>query len=222
MKYTGILMSGPMVRAIQDGTKTQTRRVIKPQPKPCNHPRCLSADRAQEPTVFVANEHGEFYCQSCGNGIHADRRRSTNPHDAFGITCPYGQVGDRLWVRETWQVLSSAADGEFIEDWGIGYKDGQKMSVTPPDEWLHKSRVNCFDRWRPSIHMPRWASRITLEITAIKVERLDAMAESDATAEGVDSLVTFMLLWDRLNGKRGYKWETRPWVWVIRFQQVLS
>ena len=115
--------------------------------------------------------------------------------------CPY-QVGDRLWVRETWKKkLDRYADvkGAFV------YKANYDRTFEDA-------------KWKPSIHMPRWASRITLEITEVRVERLNQISADDVTKEGVDNLVTFMLLWDRLNKKRGYEWKSNCWVWVITFK----
>jgi hypothetical protein len=125
---------------------------------------------------------------------------------ALTRTCPYGQPGDRLWVRETHNTCGEKpfyrADGEM------------------PLEW----------KWSPSVFMPRWASRITLEITAVWVERLKDITIEDAQAEGITPLGTegdsrrwragFRELWDSLNAKRGYGWDANPWVWVISFKRV--
>lgn len=141
MKERPILFSGEMVRAILEGRKTQTRRVIKPQP-----------DSARN-SVFVKSgfetKHG------------------------YEIKCPYGQPGDRLWVRETWGL------------WDTDPKDGPeraKIFYRATDENRRDLR---YQRWRPSIHMPRWASRINLEITNIRIERVQDITEEDAKAEGL-------------------------------------
>ena len=163
VKERPIIFSTDMVRAILEGKKTQTRRVMKPQPI----------------TEFYAN----------------------TPLTKF---CPYGQVGDRLWVRETWQQIKA----------GIAYK----ASWDAVPEW----------KWRSPIFMPRWASRITLEIIGIRVERLQEITHSpfdnDCHAEGFNNpsdlcLNDFMRYWDLLNAKRGYGWETNPWVWIIEFNK---
>lgn len=175
-----ILMSGPMINAIFDGRKTQTRRVVKPQPKWKAH-----------------------------NGVLAFDDRVNR-----GIHCPYGQPGDRLWVRETWAqhpdeagIIWRATDpGWDDNDYGI--------------------------KWKPSIFMPRWASRITLEVTSVRVERVQDITPRDVVAEGIyhepgewgpdeayDHLIKgFAHLWDQINAKRGYSWDANPWVWVIGFK----
>ena len=173
VKERPILFSGEMVRAILDGRKTQTRRVVKPQPPPLGG--------------FVKN--------------------------------PYGQPGDRLWVRETW-----ALDDKYYyrADGAVGDRCG---------------------KWKPSIHMPRAASRITLEITGVRVERLQEITISDIYAEGAitdewlewrddvsgvgmpagsrieNERDVWEKLWDSINGKT-YPWKSNPWVWVIEFKRI--
>lgn len=178
MKERPILFSGEMVRAILDGRKTQTRRVVKFD-----------------------------WCGSANGLLH---QASFDP----AYKCPYGKVGDRLWVRETWAKLLSGriwyrADGHSINDGG----------------------------WRPSIHMPRWASRITLEITGVWVERLQAIGQNDAFREGVRRAAdgrwfnyapdgpthnsargSFISLWESINGPGS--WDANPWVWVIEFKRI--
>ena len=200
-----ILFKGEMVRAILDGRKTMTRRVIKPKP-----------------THRVIDVGDAWYD---ADGIMA----------GAALRCPYGQPGDRLWVRETWQDGSDTngrrcvvfkADGNGIaalccED-GNGDPVGLGLSVTPMEP----------SRWRPSIHMPRWASRITLEIVSVRVERLCQITEQDALAEGVsDSLdycdpetpsarMQFKDLWDSINAKRGFVWDSNPYVWALEFKKL--
>lgn len=166
-----ILFSGEMVRAILEGRKTQTRRVMKPQPDT------------------------EFPC-------------------VYDRECLYGIPGDRLWVREAFSIY------DHPEGPVCFYKADH-----PQDEYL---------KWRPSIHMPRWVSKILLEITDIRVERLKDISEEDAKAEGVvigveEFKVTgtdrpyklaYSLLWDLINAKRGFGWDVNPWVWVIEFKRV--
>jgi hypothetical protein len=164
MNERPILFSGEMVRAILEGRKTQTRRVIKPQLR-------------------------------------------------INYKCPYGQPGDRLWVRETWQCFKPNTE-EIINPNTVNIR---ALAYRATNEWRGK--------WRPSIHMPRWASRITLEITAVRVERLqdigevDAMREGDPTCENTH-IDWFRALWDSINAKRGYSWESNPWVWVVEFQRI--
>jgi hypothetical protein len=175
-----ILFSGEMVRAILDGRKTQTRRVVR------NQSRALG----------IGMEVPEF---------RAD----------IITRCPYGQPGDRLWVRETW----------------CSSPDGVMYRATEHEHGMHQPD-DC-NIWRPSIHMPRWASRLTLSISDVRVERLQDMRAPDAIAEGIPSrgidregpniasalmyLHDYKQLWDSLNAKRGYGWATNPWVWVISF-----
>lgn len=184
MKEHPILFSGEMVRAILDGRKTQTRRVIKPQPV------CDSVVK-----------HGEEWLISYEGCCVEDINKK--------LRCPYGAPKDCLWVREKFQYVKPATDNER-------YRDKEK--------------------WRPSIHMPRWASRITLEIKDIRVERVQDITATDCMKEGVVyqsksyemSCFTagerdrrraedFRKLWDSINAKRGFGWDANPWVWVIEF-----
>lgn len=213
MKERPILFSGPMVRALLAGTKMQTRRALKPQPS--------------------ANTKRFF---------------NTLPLDRAGfsidgpITCPYGQLGDRLWVRETFQPLF--ADGMQHGDEGIDWGTGAGYAVRYPAtdeivEWVDGDD-EVTSRCKPSIHMPRWASRLTLEITAVRVERLQDISRADAIAEGLDfvpdgaaahgikGLATswsndprksYRALWESLNGDDS--WDANPFVWVIEFTRVM-
>ena len=187
MKERPILFSAPMVRALLDGTKTQTRRVVKPTP--------------------------EWIGQS---GVLSYRGRVGLPH----ALCPYGQLGDRLWVRETW-----ARDDE---DGGLCYR-ADIGKGGDADDW-ERNRLDGVPRfrWRPSIHMPRAASRITLEITGVRVERLQNISEADAVAEGVRNSLhmpggrfaneNFAHLWWAINGDGS--WEANPWVWAVEFKRL--
>jgi hypothetical protein len=193
-----------MVRAILEGRKTQTRRIVKPQPigrlwNPPVEPPCLQDDS------------GRFH------------------------PCPYGQRGDRLWVREAWGLDAYTGDLQF----SIKYRAGGDSYVTErngSDEWvpIYQRYIDgCglddkWDRWRPSIHMPRWASRITLEVTGVRAERLQDISEDDAKAEGVEPLArqigtdyrgAFQNLWDSINKDRT-PWDSNPWVWVVEFRRV--
>jgi len=192
MRERPILFSGSMVRAIFEGRKTQTRRVIK-RPE-----QWMIEDYA--PGVAMAED---------GNG------------DSYDVStrCPYGRPGDTLWVRETHFVLKA------------GYKDGTDRDIVyradDPD-WPYG--------WIPSIHMPRGASRITLRITNVRVERVQDISVKDAKAEGwnVDTVLFplvntrdkavswFRNLWNSINAKRGYSWESNPWVWVIEFEPIMA
>lgn len=183
-----ILFSTPMVQAILEGRKTQTRRVVKGNP---------------EGKVPFTDE----------------------------FPCPYGHPGDRLWVRETWQkIYERQSDKQrFTEPPSAHnlhlYKTWIEYAATPRDGQEPP-------RWRPSIFMPRSASRITLEIVNVRLERVQDIGEQDAKAEGVtpsgvgndlDHLkyrAGFMHLWDTINAKRFYAWDANPWVWVVEFERV--
>ena len=226
MKERPILFNGEMVRAILDGRKTQTRRVVK-------------------------NSNGDYNA----HGIQTLFR------------CPLGQPGDRLWVRETWQVAKESLDYETGCEYDLFPWDAELYGN--PEEHLHgnprggtkaalfykadgeeRNPGNFYDaigvngktllkkeiNWRPSIHMPRWASRITLEITGVRVERLQDISAEDAKAEGVqppnlppeisgvagdyvaDERTSFAILWNRINGAGS--WAKNPWVWVVEFKRV--
>lgn len=226
MKERPILFNAAMVRAVLAGTKTQTRRVVKPVG--AHHlfqfRGTTAAAGADEPT-------GEWgWCGSPG---------SVTRH----IHCPYGKPGDRLWVRETWQYAGFTEDGyPFVRYQADGARRLHDRS--PSDEWSERwsdiwaglSDQSNYDidgtasdrRWRPSIHMPRWASRITLEVTGVRVERLQDISEADALAEGVDSLpldtrlatprLDFSALWESINGSGS--WDANPWVWVVEFRRI--
>ena len=204
LKERPILFSGPMVRAILDGRKTQTRRVVK---------------------------HRENRWE-CGDDGVTSKVWPFWPCYVFGepepieMPCPYGKPGDRLWVRETWAVVPHVTDN------GPKHRaKGDGTGVTWRADW--NANPSGF-KWKPSIHMPRWASRITLEITAVRVERLGDINEADAIAEGcgvysegewlnhvecgITRVQRFRELWESINGPES--WAANPWVWVIEFQKV--
>lgn len=198
MKERPILFSGPMVRAILEGRKTQTRRIIKPQ-----------------------------FTQLWGYGVnHGDDRVSCHvnivePDGSWKfVYCPYGQPGDRLWVRETWtRLVAHHPPPEFV----------YKADCTDPDGEDARQdyiRAGYPYQWRPSIHMPRKASRLTLEVASVSVERLQDISEDDARAEGCPAnwggtaWSWFVWLWDSINSKRA-PWASNPWVWVVTFKRVL-
>lgn len=192
MKERPILFTGPMVRAILEGRKTVTRRVVTPQPD-------FLGSMVDPNTPF----------KTLDAGLHAR------------ITCPYGQPGDRLWVREAWAAdaqVDAIAPSDLSEGEPIWYPADLSVRQTGCS-MISKGRV------RPSIHMPRWACRILLEITAVRVERLQDISDPGALAEGVshsemhsgDSLVdVFARLWESTGGD----WAANPWVWVLEFKRV--
>ncbi|MBH2622893.1 hypothetical protein I5K99_21065 [Serratia marcescens] len=200
MKERPVIFNGEMVRAILDGRKTQTRRVIAN----VSLDNCIPL---QKPTKTK-------------DGIY------THVMDAPGHgLCPFGQVGDRLWVREAYQgpLFNFDQMETYLEDTSkferpefCEYRaDGGK---TPE---YYDADDNLRYGWKPSIHMPRWASRITLEITAVRVERLQDISEADAIAEGGNehfNIDWFGPLWASIYGEES--WNANPWVWVIEFRRV--
>lgn len=218
-----ILFSGPMVRAILDGRKTQTRRVIKPQPDQSVlvdgavlHPRRI--------TDVSVCYHGKREW-----GLFSDD--SNMP--CFAYDSPYGEVGDRLWVRETAKATATEEGIDCIHYMADDHCRSIMVSEYGP--W-RKMRAygGGHSRAVPSIHMPRWASRITLEITGLRIERLNAITPDDAKAEGVECCehfekakrghplnahwVGFAWLWKSINGEQS--WLANPWVWVVEFKVV--
>ena len=186
MKERPIIFSGPMVRAILDGKKTQTRRVLKPQPK--NY-------------IIQSPDDGLFYD---AESINAGKL----------VKCPFGAIGDRLWVRETWQQTRPK-------------RSGGRFTLRTPQQGcgdLHyTASTETFDeeppKWRSPRFMPRWASRLTLEITDVRVQWLQGITLKDVAAEGVADVAEFIQLWDNLNYLRGHGWSSNPWVWVIAFRR---
>lgn len=185
-----ILFSAPMVKAILGGRKTMTRRVVDPQ--------------------FTA---------LWGQGIRAGHEDAYSIHVNImaddgswkWLKCPYGKPGDTLWVRETFAV-NCVGGQDFVFYRADCGSDGDGAT------------------WKPSIFMPRKYSRITLRITGIRAERLQDISEEDAKAEGVTAWhdtttgtayrPEFCILWDSINAKRGYGWDTNPWVWIVSFEKV--
>lgn len=191
MKERGMLFSGPMVKAILEGRKTQTRRVIKPQPNPI------------EPNRWFDRQGPENYWVSW------DERQPAPPSKQVWIKSPYGRPGDRLWVRETW----SCERWENI-DGGEGWRK---------ETLLYRADEEHSGPWSPSIHMPKWATRIWLRITDVRIERIDEISSEDAIAEGIeeslDPRVAFRALWDSINSRRGHGWDKNPWIWAITFER---
>lgn len=222
-----IVMNGAMVRAILEGRKTQTRRVVKPQP-PAGYEPHIAPDFAE----------GKF----------------RNGYALWQPECPHGKPGDRLWVRETWRLDfdsgsgSLGADGRYRRDaiYRVVFKAGGDDT---PIEWEgfdddadpYIEALGRDDSWRPSVHMPRWASRLTLRIAGVRVERVQDISEADAIAEGIDSarlgnvgwlgtdapreagysyIPAFRELWGSINAGRGHSWASNPWVWALTFERV--
>lgn len=213
MKERPIIFSGPMIRSILQGRKTMTRRIVKPQP---DFFECSS---------WCYSETGHS-----GAGWYVCETEYLE-EGSFFYRCPYGKVGDRLWVRETW---SHTGTGVWSISSAINALDGKV---------IYRAAEGHNDaKWWPSIHMPRWASRITLEITGIKVERLQDITEEEAKAEGVEPKpvktlgwkrreilgelpdvsyrMAFADLWETLNGQGS--WELNPWCWAVSLEMGSS
>jgi len=208
MSEKPIPFSAPMVRAILNSSKTQTRRVVRPQPdtRPgMNCTRLIFKDRKGAPLLDEALEA---------------------PEPVYRSLCPYGQPGDRLWVREAWRVFAAfnkKPPRDITRNELVWYEAQDEVPFHP----------TAFGRLRPSMFMPRWASRITLEVTGVRVERLQAISVSDAIAEGVnvhvdhhgkprDSIYSpvqaYRDLWEQINGPGS--WGANPWVWVVEFRRL--
>lgn len=223
MKERPILFSGEMVRAILDGRKTQTRRVVRIDDSPVlvgknvlRRQRGIPADASN--------------VRMCGPYLKCDAPAGSDTVSSR-VTCPYGAPGDRLWVRERF----------FVNHWDCvrGPLPKSHPECNPPgglaeiiyradgDFSAHYEQPEGPQVWRPSIHMPRWASRITLDVVSVGVERLQAITEDDARAEGPvlcghdcgDARGHFQALWDSINGKRA-SWAVNPWVWAVEFRKV--
>ena len=227
-----ILFSAPMVRAILDGTKTQTRRVLK------DHPGDAWVHDGFGRITSKHPKQGRF-------GLFVRRGIGTDFPECDIVPCPYGQPGDRLWVREAWRHTASSleearaitediASGTAV-DYRATYLERcmRELGFSEADAKM----ADRFERWRPSIHMPRWASRITLEITRVRVERLQDISRTDAMAEGIrpfgdsngwhvehgihymgDPEDSYFSLWEAINGPGSV--ESNPWVWVVEFKRV--
>ncbi len=212
MKERPIIFSCEMVRAILEGRKTQTRRVIKPMPTSNSKYGYITIKTATH--CFIWYENG-------------DKK-----------LCPFGSVGDRLWVRESWWHYKAL----YLEQAGFKggtitrLENGDPASFHPNDSFTPEDYPRVWKK-RPSIHMPRWASRITLEIVNVRAELLQDISEENAISEGMcweiakpfcfsdeeynfDPVLTFWRYWDKLNAKRGFGWDVNPWVWVIEFRVI--
>lgn len=225
MKERGIIFNTEMVRAIIDGRKTQTRCIAKF--KPIDKALNLNYSGLRAGNYHAGVKDGRCVLRSTDGATWNDR--------TYPLTCPYGNVGNRLWVRETWQ--GPLVDSEKAYDLFKDPTPYQKVEncVYKADGGYAPEYIDCDDNfrqgWRPSTQMPRWASRITLEITDVRVERLNDISNEDAKSEGCwygrgggvpDEAVTpsdyFPTLWESLYGKGS--WDRNPWVWVIEFKRV--
>lgn len=220
-KEKPILFSAPMVRAVLDGSKTQTRRIVKPKPYIENNKWWLDLPKSWLPTKRL------------GFPVNMDGGESI-----WKQVCPYGKVGDRLWVRENFSVVEYGEGyqnpyvcDDFCEGHArVQYFDNGFKEVELSAEDEEQARRAFKKKTVPSIHMPRWASRIDLEITNIRVERLQDISEDDAMAEGIRpsnahfkdinrmGITAFKSLWQSINGADS--WNENPLVWVVEFERV--
>lgn len=206
-----ILFQAAMVRALLNGSKTQTRRIVKPE-------GAVNVFQFRGTTANAGSDEPTGEWGWCGS------ERVVHKH----IHCPYGKPGDQLWVRESWSDNSATHVAGVNQRvyYRADYPEGSYKTVL---------------RWRPSIHMSRWASRITLEITSVHVERLNSITEVDAIAEGIQrgrdgmwngaahavkgtprafhtAIGAYDDLWTHINGPES--WAQNPWVWVVKFKVV--
>lgn len=226
-KERPILFSVPMVRALLSGAKTQTRRLVK-------HPNVVDVDAWAD----------------AGGGLWEMGVHEAGSTAGMGkLRCPYGAPGDRLWVRETWTEVVPLSGGRLQPgDHPASRSDGSPTQIWYRADGEISPVDRLFDdgpRWKPSIYMPRWASRIELEVTAARVERLQAISEADVKAEGIreghhdvpaamgggvktwglggdewwtDPVAAYRSLWVDINGAGS--WALNPWVWVVEFKRV--
>ena len=220
-----VLFTGPMVRAILEGEKTQTRRPVKPQPIPeCASMMDCGFDVKTDKEIFGGRD-------KAGRALYpfpvADH--SFVPE----ILCPYGKPGDVLWVRETWSHAKQPAGDRAVPP----------RLMNPRYPWDIRYRADdcgpSGGRWRPSVHMPKWACRIRLLVTGVRVERVQEISSVGARAEGADCrtdlswdgttddplfyekghLAGFVDGWDSIYAKGDFAWAKNPWVWVVTFER---
>ena len=242
MKERPILFSASMVRAILEGRKTVMRRVVKPQPPTPEQVHALAGIDYS----WIAPTHPRIEYHRPAGPVWAVR-------DLMGrepnLRCPYGQPGDRLWVRETFAQWPTC---DLVRGGKVGmtaYRAGKPVLVPPlgahvpldqwPREWRDDTKPESVC-WRPSIHMPRWASRLTLEVTGVRVERLQDISTEQAVAEGMHTFPhkggtayawsaddkhghgsatgAMRWIWDQINGEGA--WHANPWVWVVEFKRI--
>lgn len=205
MKETGLMFKAPLVRAILSGSKTQTRRLVKPAPA------------ADQPLQYITTETGLVYARSIEQINSQNIRR-------IRWESPVGQPGDRIYVRETWQHANFPL-GPYDEGTTVFYRADYLDDPHGPDG--EKSSEGKYRHWSPAIHMPKAAARIWLEITGVRVERLLSITEADAKAEGAvlknspaAHLTSYRRGFQELWESTGGDWPANPWVWVIDFKTI--
>jgi hypothetical protein len=204
MKERPIIFTGPMVRALLEGSKMQTRRAVK-------HAEFQPSETEGYDWQF-RDKHMRWQDQTAAQMM---------------ARCPYGVLGDCLWARETW-----SHDAQSLEQCRAAHEDMMSGGSYGPYYRATESAPDTLS-WRSPIHMPRWASRITLEVTAVHVERLQDISEADARNEGAEPndgyagpekdrakgwIKGYRILWEQINGPGS--WGLNPWVWVIEFKRI--
>jgi hypothetical protein len=225
MRERPIIFSAEMVRAILAGRKTQTRRVVGERDRLVldfltgdadGGPTGATADLGQ-----TADQHGLIVWSAEYPDEGGER-----------LPCPFGAPGDRLWVRETW---FEECDPETVRPYEtrraryLATETEEVMQMDDDGGWAWNKDGTAKSPWRSPIHMPRWASRITLELTQVRVDRLQGISLDDVVAEGVtpewsngSTVASFASLWDSINAKRGHPWDSNPWVWALGFRRIES
>lgn len=251
-----------MVRALLDGSKTQTRRVVKIPPPAApddagRYPHYYGTvgqysgavvERhfwSNYPDAETANAADQELLLWPSKDVWSDEPAEHGLYGSGGMECPYGQRGDRLWTREAWRVKHWSEDGSVAVEYRAGGSESFDVEgnvfdaicekytdlalklggVTDDESGMIEMLPGVEFPWVPSIHMPRWASRLTLEIVGVRVERLQAISEADVRAEGVTwhaaltAREAWRALWEQINGKGS--WDLNPWVFVIEFKRVM-
>lgn len=219
-----ILFNAEMVRAILDGRKTQTRRIVKPQPE----------SHHWENVVGYEKKVKLLECQDGLNAKFIDTLKGVSDTPLW-VKCPFGSHGDRLWVQEGHRI-----DEVFsgLSAQGIYLADNQPFEmVLSADEYEKYSKRKFPNRPTPGRFMYRSLFRINLEIVNVRVERVQDISEKDAMVEGALALTTyydnsgtempdykagFQILWDSINKASGFGWDVNPWVWVVEFRRIES
>jgi len=236
MRELPILFSTPMVQAILDNRKFMTRRVIKKQPQAdidgtIHFPWATFFNSGTVHTWDKNGVGGENW--NSNSYPSEDKYTEALKRTPYENPCPYGQPGDRLWVRETWAEVSSGI---------IEYRAGYKEALTGLSGIDH---IGNKIKWKPSIFMPKVAARIWLEVVSVRVEKLQDITKEQAEAEGIGNsfiedcaydgkyedipwnqeeglaIHQFARLWDKINESRGFPWSANPYVWVITFKRVM-
>lgn len=215
MKTRPIIFQPDMVRAILDGRKSQTRRI--------NGLSKINKNPGDHSKAIVLND-GTWSFWHPGNVDEKWVRNVAYP-DGGGFKCPYGVPGDRLWVREKFRIFNSVDECGCCDHCACDRYNGKPVFYA--DTLCNESK------WKPSIHMPRKLSRLTLEVTNIRVERVQDISAMDCISEGIkrnnipdihirakEDRCRFQRLWDKMHKKQGFGWSENPWVWVVEFKVI--